>query len=178
VTGPADASLSATGILSGEVTSDPFEGWTELLFRLDLDVRGDQRGEITIANLHLPVRSWRQVAGTVVTKRPGDPAAADDASVGAGLVQLGDNSWFANVEHLEFTRAAPGDARLLMHVELREAANAARRLVLDGPVQLGVIRVAGGERALIAARGLLDLEHFEPATDADTDTLVLRPRAE
>jgi hypothetical protein len=176
MTGPEGGSLSATGILSGEVTSDPFEGWTELLFRLDLDVRGEQRGEITIANLRLPVRSWRQVPGTVLTKPPAGADAA--ANVGAGLVQLGDSSWFANVEHLEFTAAERGDARLLMHVELCEAANADRRLVLDGPVQLGVIRVAGGERALIAARGLLDLEHFEPATDADTDTVVLRPRAE
>ncbi len=168
-----ESPMLVSGILSGEVTSDPFEGWTTLMFRLDLEMRGAPRGEVTVANLHLPVRSWRQLAGTVVTS---GPDGLDSPGAVVAFVQLGDEAWLANMDYLALKPAERGDMSLTMRLELRDAANRARRIVLDGDLQVGVIRVSGGHRTLAAVAALLDLQDFEPAIDADTDTFVLLPR--
>ncbi len=171
-----ESPLLVSGILSGEVTSDPFEGWTTLAFRLDLELRGELRGEVTVANLQLPVRSWRQLADTVVTDGPDSPDSPDSPGAVVAFVQLGDEAWLADMEYLELKPAERGDASLTMRLELRDAVDRARRIVFDGDLQVGVIRVSGGHRTLVAVAALLDLEDFEPAIDADTDTFVLHPR--
>jgi hypothetical protein len=65
-----------------------------------------------------------------------------------------------------------------MHLELCRVTNTHRRLVLDGIVQIGVIRVSGGQRALASAAALVDLADFIPTADADTDVIVLRPKTD